>query len=245
MNIALKWFGDRGKEKADDDIASKYPKDGSYSKYVAKNPCISFCFALSFMLFVTILGPVITFTAKEFEVSNGGFEARGTDLSGLYMSYDHIMREECQGSLSLKPNAQSGYYKQEIEEAGDDDPTYPDYSTCSSDFKNTRRQLFYNHHHYENENELENKMNDNSNSITNTNSNNRQLSSTLLVTPSNAWSIASDAKDDVSLIFTGIDLFTANALKGMCEGKFIMNIHLRIYMYIHICIYVIVMIFFL
>ena len=229
MDLAIGWFGNRDrKEKVDEDISSKYPKDGRYSLYIARNPCISFFLALSFMLFIALLGPAITFTVKQFEVSNGGFEARGTDLSGLYISYNHIMREECKGSLSLKPNAQSGYYKQEIQDAGDDDPSYPEYSTCSSDFVNSRRQLFYDNHDYniDIDHEIELKKhrvddiiitNSNSNGNSITTHSNRQLASTLLVTSANAWQVASDAKDDVSLIFTGADLFTTEALKGMCD----------------------------
>ena len=168
-----------------------------YSKFIANNSCLSLLVGFFIMVFFSLLGPIIVSMSKDFEVSNGAFEARNTLEAGGVIAYNNIAAEECYGKLSSNLN---GEYSRKFAEDiyyndGDENPIYPPKSKCYSGYFDY---------------------------IDEDSDRTRRLSNVYsppVLPQDNGYlhAIANENKFDfIELLFTGDDLFTLDALKSMC-----------------------------
>ena len=225
-----------------DHALSEIPEANAYSTYMATNPwrCCGLGFALIF--FLMALGPLVSFTVKDFEVSNGGFESRNTDMSGRIISYEHIANAECQGKLSLYSDGRPSDHYREYFSYGDDndDTAYLHADECYAGYARRRRldllvpgaaQDFMRENGrqtYQNEPNrrvdrtsasTSTSMSMSMSTRTRTEDSRRLTMSSDAVSRSWYWAVARDTRADVALIFTGGDLFQKEPIIGMCSAN--------------------------
>jgi hypothetical protein len=224
-----------------DHALSDVPGADAYSTYMATNPwrCCGLGFALIF--FLMALGPLVSFTVKDFEVSNEGFESRNTDMAGRIISYEHIANAECKGKLSLYSDGRpSDHYKQYFSYSdNNDDTAYLHADECYDGYATRRRldslapgatqDLLREEGRRVDQHEANRRRVDRTSISTSTSTSistrTRTEDSRRLTMSSNTvsrawyWVVARDTRADVALIFTGGDLFQKDPLIGMCTAN--------------------------
>ena len=196
-------------------LKDTFGEPDTYSKFVAKFPWVMFSLSTSFMLGISLMGLVIVSTTKELSIASAmvGFENRGSKLSGEIMALAHIVREECKGNIMLSSDGtKSSYYSWAIHEDGhNDNPASIFVSECYDGYtSDISSRVATNSHRFNGSKRLS--------TVSQVDDDGRLSWDPLIISEnSNKMDILEGKKEGYSVVFTGADLLSVNALKGMCS----------------------------
>lgn len=194
------------------------PEADLYSQYICANPWRAWGISLTLIISFALFGAVIILTVQDFSLSGAtvGFENRGTDIAGEILTKGHISVKECTGDLALVADGSgSTFYSDEVV-YDNDEPWEVDGSTCYDGYTSSSRRRLVEEKRRRAEVRRERELSG------------RQLAygddlwynqkfPPLLVAEANSWSVMENSKEGMSIFFSGADLFTKDAIIGMCE----------------------------
>ena len=202
------------------------PEADWYSRYICSNPWRAWSISLMIILLFVFAGVGIIFTMQDFSLSGAtvGFENRGTDIAGEILTKSHIAVQECLGNLALVADGTgSTFYSQDVV-YDNDEPYEIDASTCYDGYtsSSSRRRLI------QEKKARQEQLEDSSNSAVEAAGVERELAygddlwygqrfPPLLVSNGNNYAVMEHSKQGMSIFFSGDDLFTKDAIIGMCD----------------------------
>ena len=207
---------EKGSDKAEF-LEEKYQSD-AYSRFVCRNPWRAWVMSTSLIISFVLVGVLIVLTLQDFTLSGAtvGFENRGTPIAGKIMSILQIGKLECTGELSLRADGSGSTYFSGDVVMENDDPQEINADTCYSGYSSSSRRRLLSEPALQNRNFQMNRPEE------------RELAygaadwygqkyPPLLVSPANNWAVMENSKEGMSILFSGDDLWTKDAIIGMCS----------------------------